>query len=460
MIKRIFLILLLFQPLLAVKAIDPLDRYINEGLKNNLALKQQEFSLERSLEALNEAKGMFFPSVSLQARYSRAGGGRLIEVPIGDLVNPVYKSLNMLFGFHGIPGLFPTDLPNEVFPFLREREQETKFRVIQPLFQPAIYHNYKLKSSLTGVQQAQVSVFKRQLIADVETAYFNYAKALSVVELLDKTRELLEENLRISENLVENGKATEDVIFRARAEIADLDQQRAEADKNKSLAATYLNFLINRNLDEPITISRDRLSTLPESVDLEKAIQRALAHRDEFEQMQNAIKAASHQIGLATSNFLPSVFAVVDYGIQGEEYRFGRDDDYWMASLIFEWNIFNGNQNRAKKAQAALEKKKLEVQMQELDKQIQMQVTDAFHALKAARLAVTAAEEKEKTAKRSFEIVSKKYEYGMAAQIEFLDARTTFTNAAISHIIARADFFIKKAQFEHASALVNLEKYQ
>ena len=108
----------------------------------------------------------------------------------------------------------------------------------------------------------------------------------------------------------------------------------------------------------------------------------------------------------------------------------------------------------------ALEKKKLEVQMQELDKQIQMQVTDAFHALKAARLAVTAATEKEKTAKRSFEIVSKKYEYGMAAQIEFLDARTTFTNAAISHIIARADFFIKKAKFEHASALVNLEKYQ
>jgi len=366
----------------------------------------------------------------------------------------------MLFGFHEIPALFPTNLPNEVFPFLREREQETKVRVIQPLFQPAIYHNYKLKSSLTGVQQAQVSVFKRQLIADVETAYFNYAKSLSVVELLDKTRELLEENLRISENLVENGKATEDVIFRARAEIADLNQKRAEADKNKSLAATYLNFLINRDLDEPIKISSDRLSTLPESVDLEKAIQRALAHRNEFEQMQNAIKAASHQIGLAKSSFLPSVFAVFDYGIQGEEYRFGEDDDYWMASLIFEWTIFNGNQNRAKKAQARLEKKKLEVQMQELDKQIQMQVTDAFHALKAARLAVTAAEEKEKTAKRSFEIVSKKYEYGMAAQIEFLDARTTFTNAAISHIIARADFFIKKAQFEHASALVNLEKYQ
>lgn len=460
MIKKIFLILLLLQPLLADEPNDPLDLYKMEGLKNNLALKQQEFSLQKSLEALKEAKGMFLPTVSLQARYSRAGGGRLIEVPIGDLVNPVYKSLNALFGFHEIPLHFPTDLPNEVFPFLREREQETKLRVIQPLFQPAIYYNYKLRSSLSGLQQAQVSVYKRQLITDIETSYFNYTKTLNVVELLDKTRELLSENLRISKNLVKNGKATEDVIFRAKAEIADLDQKRAEAAKNKLLAATYLNFLINRDLDEPITIHDDRLSELPDSDDLEKSIRHALAHRDEFKQMQNAILAASNQIGLAKSSFLPSVLAVFDYGIQGEEYSFGKDDDFWMASLIFEWTIFNGNQNRAKKAQALLEKKKLDVQMEELDKQIRMQVMDAYHSLEATRLAVKAAAEKERTAKKSFEIVSKKYEYGMAAQIEFLDSRTTFTNAAFSHIIARADFFIKKSQFERVSALVDLEKYQ
>ncbi len=460
MLKRLILILLLVQALWANAAQDPLDLYIEQGLKNNLALQQQEFSLDQSLEALKEARGMFFPSISIQARYSRAGGGRLIEVPIGDLVNPVYKSLNTLFNFHDIPPLFPTDLPNEVFPFLREKEQETKIRVVQPLFQPAIYHNYKIKSSLSRVQHAQVSIFKRQLIADIKTAYYNYAKTLSVIELLDKTRELLEENLRISKNLVENGKATEDVVFRAEAEIADLDQKRAEAEKNNILAATYFNFLINRDLDESIKIDNDRFSYLPETVELKKAVRHALAHRDEFAQMQNAIRAASHQIGVAKSNFLPSLFAVIDYGIQGEQYRLGKDDDFWMASLIFEWTLFNGNKNRAKKAQALLEKRKFEVQKQELEKQIQLQVKDEYHALEAARLAVKAAAEKEKAAKRSFEIVAKKYKYGMSPQIEFLDARTTYTNAAISSIIARADFFIKKAQFERVSAFVNLEKYQ
>lgn len=35
-------------------------------------------------------RGMFLPSVSIEARYSRAGGGKIIEFPVGDLMNPVY----------------------------------------------------------------------------------------------------------------------------------------------------------------------------------------------------------------------------------------------------------------------------------------------------------------------------------------------------------------------------------
>jgi outer membrane protein TolC len=44
-----------------------LELYITEGLRNNLALKQQEFQFEKSMEVLEEAKGMFLPSIqSLQ----------------------------------------------------------------------------------------------------------------------------------------------------------------------------------------------------------------------------------------------------------------------------------------------------------------------------------------------------------------------------------------------------------
>jgi outer membrane protein TolC len=55
-----------------------LDAYISEGLENNLALKQKEFSLKKSIKELHEARGKFLPSISIEGRYSRAGGGRTI----------------------------------------------------------------------------------------------------------------------------------------------------------------------------------------------------------------------------------------------------------------------------------------------------------------------------------------------------------------------------------------------
>ena len=80
-----------------------LDRYVQAGLESNLTLRQQVISIERSIAALEEAHGLFYPSVSFQTRYTRADGGRTIEIPIGDLMNPVYATLNQLLAAQGHP---------------------------------------------------------------------------------------------------------------------------------------------------------------------------------------------------------------------------------------------------------------------------------------------------------------------------------------------------------------------
>jgi outer membrane protein len=73
-----------------------LQEYINEGLMNNLALQQKEAGYRQSLQTLREAKGLFYPAVSLNARYTVSEGGRVIEFPVGDMLNPVYTTLNQL----------------------------------------------------------------------------------------------------------------------------------------------------------------------------------------------------------------------------------------------------------------------------------------------------------------------------------------------------------------------------
>ena len=73
-----------------------LQGYIETGLQGNLVMKQKNISLQQSLLALKEARSWFYPSADFTGDYNWAEGGRTIDLPIGDLLNPVYSTLNQL----------------------------------------------------------------------------------------------------------------------------------------------------------------------------------------------------------------------------------------------------------------------------------------------------------------------------------------------------------------------------
>lgn len=431
-----------------------LEKYVRIGLKSNLALQQKNISVNQSLQALKAARGMFLPSLSIEARYSRAGGGRTFEIPVGDLFNPLHATLNQLIQQQR----FPTDLQNVAIPFLRKEEHDTKLRVVQPVFQPGIYYNQQAKKHLADAQRAERDVFARQLVGEIKQGYFTYLKTLQIERLLDETEKLLRENLRVSESLFKNQKVTEDAVLRAKVELSDLQQQQAEAQKNRVLAAAYFNFLINRALDDSIEVADDWEAADQPSLDLAAAENSALKKRDEFMQLQQSIRAAQSGVSAENTKYLPGVNAVFDYGFQGEKYRFGKNDDYWMASLVLSWNLFNGFQDRARVQQAKLAKKSLEARQAELKQQIALQVREVYYNMIVAGKNVLTANERVLSARKSFRIVERKYREGMAAQIEFLDTRTTLTHAEINQIVSKYDYQIALTEFERVTAAYPLGK--
>lgn len=453
MIKKIIALLFMLSIATIFGQSSVLENYIQEGLKNNLALKQQELSFQKSMKALQQARGMFLPAIGIEARYSRAGGGRIIEMPIGDLVNPVYQTLNQLLSMTGQSPRFPEDIPNEIVPFLREEEQETKIRIIQPLFQPAIYFNYKLKTNLKQIKEIEMELFKKHLIADIKKAYFNYLQAEKVIQIYEKTNELLQENLRVSQSLFKNQQATEEVIFQARAELAALEQKKAEAEKNKKLATAYFNFLLNRELDSPINRMNEESLSFSSQLNFEQIENSVLEKRLEFQQLHQGIEAAREGVRLATTSFLPGITGVFDYGFQGEQYRLTEKDDYWMGSIVFQWNLFNGFQDKAERSRAKIELASLETQLGELKNKIRLELKEVYDNLEVARQTINAAEEQLNSAQKSFHIVHKKYQEGMASQIEFIHARTMLTNAELNCTISRYDYQAKYAEFERVTGL-------
>ncbi len=446
----------------------PLDAYLHEGLTNNLSLQEQQFDVEKSFRAMDEARGLFFPEVSIEARYSRAGGGRQISFPVGDLLNPVYNTLNDMLSQQGELPIFP-QLDNQDIGFLRDREQESKIRLIQPLFRPAILHNYRLQQHLLGSEEAALSAYKQLLMRDIKAAYYNYLKAEKATGILDAARDLVDENLRVNERLVEYDKATQDAVYRARAEMLAVAQQQRESEKNRDLAQSYFNFLLNRPFEETIDQADERLlmaavetpaaRLIPASATVsapsaQAAFTRlALQNRYELKQLEAAISASNAAVKISQSDLLPGVAFALDLGIQGADYGFAGDRSFYMASVVFSWKLFNGFQNKNRVQQARIESQKLTTQHEALQQQIKLQVQEAFDNLEVARESYATAQQRVTASSEGYRLVSRRYDEGMANQVTFLDARTTLTEAEINLNLTRYDVLIRMAELEYAVAV-------
>jgi len=448
-IFRILLTLTLCLAISSLKAQTILDQYIDQALESNIALQQKGLSYQKSLAALDEAKALFFPKLSLEARYSVAGGGRTIELPLGDLLNPVYNNLNLINDPNsGIP-TYP-QIENEEFQFFRPREHETKLRLVFPIFNAAIRNNHKIQQNLNSAEQIAVEIYKRELVKEVKTAYFNYQKAYQAQQLFDNTLLLVQENLRTTNSLHKYDKVTIDVVYAAQVEVKRVEQQLAAARKDQEVARAYFNFLLNRSYEETIDANTNLAEQAQTPVETSEAAQQlALQKREELRQLDSYIAAANDKTQLNKGELLPQLNLVGDYGFQGVDYSFGAEDDFIMGSLVLSWPLFN-KPTKARVQQAQIEQQILTKRKEEVSRQIGLQLISARYELEAADASITLGISEVESAKKAYRLVEKKFRQGQANLVELTDARTRKTNAEFRLIIFKFDYHVKSAAYERA----------
>jgi outer membrane protein TolC len=448
-----------------------LTQLIDEGLRSNLALQQQEIDVQRSRQALREVRSGFFPELTVQARYSRAEGGRTIDLPIGDLVNPAYQTLNDLLAARGESADFPT-VDNQEIRFLRAREQETTLQLRQPLFAPRVWYGARAQQHQVASQAASVEAFRRELVRDIKVAYYRVRQAERAIDILDAAEQLVAENRRTNERLYAANTVTQDAVFRAEVEALDVQQQRADARARYDRARRALNFLVNRPLTAPLDTAHVPADALVERemAHVVHPLQAALrpasfsgspqmqsaedgASRPELRALSAAAAAAEDQRRLAQSGYLPEVSLAVDGGIQGASYGFAGEQPFVMASVVLRWNLFNGFADAARTEQAALTAQRLRTQREETALRIQQQVQSAWDDVQVARRSLQTAEARVRAARESFRITNRRAEEGRANQVTFLDARTALTDAELNLSITRFDVLTHLAELEFAAGL-------
>jgi outer membrane protein TolC len=134
---------------------------------------------------------------------------------------------------------------------------------------------------------------------------------------------------------------------------------------------------------------------------------------------------------------------------------FGADSDYWTASLVLSWNVFNGGQTGARRHAAIAERDRIRVHRDDTENLIRLEARQAYHSAVVARDAIRTAEDQLAAAERSFTLVRRRYEEGLASTVEFLDARTALTSAELNRVITVYRYAMRWVELERAAALRN-----
>lgn len=428
-----------------------IDEYVGEALRSNLSLHSQSLEVDQNIAALEAARARFLPTVALEARYTRAEGGREINIPVGTLVNPVYSTLNQLLAAQGRPAEFGS-VPDQTILFLRKREQDTRFTVRQALYAPAIPAAVRAQSAqLEAAQFGRIAVARR-LKRDVTVAYLDWLKARKAVGIVEASLALLDENVRVNESLFRNGKITQDQVLRARAEQLAVIQQLRDAENTRSQARSFVNFLMNRPLDEPLQAADIESQLSHTAHDLGTLRAAALANRPELSQLDSTVRAARSQVELARADLKPTLSLGVDAGIQDETYDFGHGSNFGTVSLLLHWQLFDGGATRAQASSARALARRASTQRDEIAQQIQLEVQQALDELNTTADSLATANARAEAAHAAFRIASRKRDEGVINQVEFIDARSTLTGAEMNLNVTRFDLLAREAELDYATA--------
>ncbi|WP_219224246.1 TolC family protein [Pedobacter antarcticus] len=431
-------IFLIFQPS-AVSSQTQLDNYIKEALENNLDLKKQDFALQKSLYALKEAKSLFLPEVEFNTSYITSGGGRKIEIPIGDLLNPVYNSLNNLTG----SGKFP-QVENVSQTFNPNNYYDTRAHTSIPIFNAEIIYNSRIKKEQITYQQVELKLYKRELVKQVKLAYFNYIQSLQAIKVFQNAVELAKENLRINQAMVSNGKAIRTVVSRSENELTGISAQLQEAETQAQNAAAYFNFLLNRPLQTAVREEMVTSSVSTDTVNPQK--------REELLALESLGQVNELAVKLSKSSALPKLTTFLDLGLQGDFLKVNRDAPYYLFGVNLSIPVFTGNRNKHKTRQAQIELNATQTQLEQAEKQLNLEVLSTRNRLTAAKSSYEAAVSQVALSEKYYKDEQRLYKEGQALYLELLDAQTRLINDQLKQSMALLNVRTRETELERARA--------
>ena len=406
-----------------------LEKCINLALAKNQDLKIAQEKIVESQGRKKEAFGNFLPHLSASGSYTR-----LEESP----------RMTVLFG-----GLEQTLVLGP------ENLYATQLTLRQPLFAwGRIYHwdrQAGLNYRLVNEEYRQV---KNGLVFGVKRAFYNTLLARQFVTIAKEAVDVANSHYETTRALYKEGRVSDYDVSRAKVQLVNNQTRLIKAKNSLKLAREELSLLLNTELEEPWDVEGE-LFFEKRDVDLQDAINKALAERSEIKQLMIREDIVEISIKLARAENRPSVDLLVNYQYTNPFYNREEWGGIWNAILSLNFPLFSGfsDWGRIKQAKAGLEQVK--ILNSQVKERIKLEVRKAIFDMEEAKERIEAQSENVKLARENLRIAEERHRQGLMSQIELRDAQLSLTQAETDYFQSLYDYDVASASLDRA-----LGKYQ
>lgn len=325
--------------------------------------------------------------------------------------------------------------------------------------------------------------FKNQVIATVTqiaNIYWDLVNAYEEERVNEQSFSFAQQNLENARKQLQLEAVPAMDVMRAEAELSRRDQDLTVAKTNLQLQESLIKNAITKNLDDPVleqmpVIPTDRSETndIKSDESVQDLIARALQARPELSESDIDLQNRQISRQAAKNALLPTVSAVGFFGGTGLA---GQPNPFYFQNNpitvppgyggAFE-NSFNNTapdyfvgvnlniplRNRVAKAdqyRSELEYRQAELRLQQLKKQIRIEVRNAQYALQQSRARVAAAGKARDLAQKTFGIMQKEQELGAGSSFQTLTAQRDLAVAELALVNATTAFQKSKLELERA----------
>lgn len=427
-----------------------LGSYIDSALVNNIVLQQKDIAIEDAIYGLEIAKKLFYPTLDFEAQYVSSTGGRNIDLPIGDMLNPVYNTLNMLTQSQSFP-----QIDNERINFLPRNFYDAKFHIVVPIYNREMVYNRKIKEKQLDLTQYDTDSYKRELVKNVKIAYYTYLQAEEAIRIYESTLDLAKEGKRLNESLLENGKGLPAYVLRAESEVEKVKAMLIAAEQNVDNARAYFNFLLNRNLGAEIEKPGEEYD-VNQKVIMRLSRNNNISQREELKSIDTAIDLMGSLVDIKKSELYPSLNAMVDLGAQAENWEFDSQSRYFMIGMQLNVPIFAWNRRKLEIERAKLSVIDAQLRKEHIHQQLELSSRVSENKLRSDYESYLAAGKQLDAANSYHRLIDRGYREGANSYIEMVDARNQLTESEIGLNINKFKLLSTLAELEREHATYDI----